>query len=55
MQPVFKFNKNWGQFFPQTLKYWVGVQQGQLVVDVINVDAYLFLAFSDLTVHLDDT
>ena len=26
-----------------------------LVVAVINVDAYLFLAFSDLTCHLEDT
>ena len=26
-----------------------------LVVAVISVDAYLFLAFSDLTSHLEDT
>ena len=26
-----------------------------LVVDVISVDAYPFLAFSNLTCHLDDT
>ena len=29
--------------------------KGTLVVAVTSVDAYLFLAFSDLTCHLEDT
>ena len=32
-----------------------GLGRWMLVVDVISVDAYPFLAFSDLTCHLEDT
>ena len=32
-----------------------GLGRWMLVVAVISVDAYLFLAFSDLTSHLEDT
>ena len=32
-----------------------GLGRWTLVVAVITVDAYLFLAFSDLTCHLEDT
>ena len=32
-----------------------GLGRWMLVVAVISVDAYLFLAFSDLTCHLKDT
>ena len=32
-----------------------GLVSWMLVVAVISVDAYLFLAFSDLTRHLEDT
>ena len=32
-----------------------GLGRGMLVVAVISVDAYPFLAFSDLTCHLEDT
>ena len=32
-----------------------GLGRWKLVVAVISVDAYLFLAFSDLTCHLKDT
>ena len=32
-----------------------GLGRWMLVVAVISVDAYLFLAFSDLTCHLEDT
>ena len=32
-----------------------GLGRWTLVVAVISVDAYLFLAFSDLTSHLEDT
>ena len=32
-----------------------GLGRGTLVVAVISVDAYPFLAFSDLTCHLEDT
>ena len=32
-----------------------GLGKGTLVVAVISVDAYPFLAFSDLTCHLEDT
>ena len=31
------------------------LERGMLVVAVISVDAYPFLAFSDLTCHLEDT
>ena len=34
---------------------WTGLGRWMLAVVVISVDAYLFLAFSDMTCHLENT
>ena len=40
-------------FFVKSVE--AGLERWTLVVAVIDVDAYPFLAFSDLTYHLEDT
>ena len=40
-------------FFVRSVE--IGLGRWTLVVAVISVDAYSFLAFSDLTCHLEDT